>query len=137
MQLDPASLWTIIQPEHFDPSRRTLLSVLELLTRLYVQVPEEVAPEYDQVPGGAEGVRPDDARQRRSKITLEGILKQAADGIQPYYLRPKDGAVDWWAAYQIGQRVSPEFIGKDSKGAARVFITGDGTFALNFCMAFD
>ncbi|KAJ5985729.1 Phenol hydroxylase C-terminal dimerization [Penicillium canescens] len=104
---------------------RERISTGEYLTRLYVQVPEDVAPACDLVPGGGEGVRPDDARQRRSKITLEGILKQAADAIQPYSLRPKDGAVDWWAAYQIGQRVSPEFIVKDSKGAARVFITGD------------
>lgn len=116
---------------------RERISTGEYLTRLYVQVPEDVAPECDQVPGEAGGVKPDDARQRRSKITLEGILKQAADAIQPYFLMPKNGAVDWWAAYQIGQRVSPEFIVKDSKGTARVFITGDGRFAFNCCMDFN
>ncbi|KAJ6105113.1 hypothetical protein N7523_010187 [Penicillium sp. IBT 18751x] len=92
------------------------------LTRLYVQVPEIVAPESDQAP---DGFQPEDARQRRSKITLEGILKQAADAMRPYYIRPKQDAVDWWAAYQIGQRVSPKFSVKDSKGVARVFIAGD------------
>ena len=100
----------------------------EYLTRLYVQIPEDVAPGSNQMPNRAEDNKPEDARQRRSKITLEGILQQAADAIKPYTLRPRDRAVDWWAAYQIGQRVSPDFIAKDSKGVARVFITGDGMF---------
>lgn len=108
---------------------RERISTGEYLTRLYVQVPEDVAPESDQTPNGVEGVKAEDARQRRSKITLEGILKQAADAIKPYSLRPKEDAVDWWAAYQIGQRVSPEFIVNDSKGIARVFIAGDGKLA--------
>ena len=99
----------------------------EYLTRLYVQIPEDAAPGSDQTPK-TEDNKPEDARQRRSKITLEGILQQAADAIKPYTLRPREGAVDWWAAYQIGQRVSPEFTAKGSKGIARVFITGDGMF---------
>lgn len=109
---------------------RERIATGDYLTRLYVHVPENVLPDTDQVPNGADGVKPEDARQRRGKITMEGILKQAADAMQPYYIRPKNDVVDWWAAYQIGQRVSPEFIVKDSKGTARVFITGDGMFAL-------
>lgn len=73
----------------------------------------------------------DDARVRRQKVTKEGILKQAADAFKPYYLRPKsEESIDWWAAYQIGQRVSPEFIVKDSTGVPRVFIVGDGMCTL-------
>ncbi|KAJ5524244.1 Phenol hydroxylase C-terminal dimerization [Penicillium frequentans] len=97
----------------------------EYLTRLYVHVPETVVPDADQMVDGDEGGSCEDARSRRSKITLEGILKQAADAMKPYSIRPKEGAVDWWAAYQIGQRVSPEFIVKDAKRVARVFISGD------------
>ncbi|KAJ5649395.1 Phenol hydroxylase C-terminal dimerization [Penicillium longicatenatum] len=98
----------------------------EYLTRLYVHVPETVVPDTDQmVDGECKGGRCEDARSRRSKITLESILKQAADAMKPYSIRPKEGAVDWWAAYQIGQRVSPEFIVKDARGVARVFISGD------------
>ncbi|KAJ9243874.1 hypothetical protein DTO169E5_2216 [Paecilomyces variotii] len=83
----------------------------EYLTRLYVQVPGE---------GG------DDMRTFRSKVTLESILEQARAAFKPYYIKPKDNApIDWWAAYQIGQRVCPEFIVKDSKGIGRVFISGD------------
>ncbi|CAI7645357.1 unnamed protein product [Penicillium pancosmium] len=104
---------------------RERISTGEYLTRLYVHVPDIVPPEDDQLPAGETGSKADDARQRRSKITLEGILKQAADAMQPYYIRPKDGVIDWWAAYQIGQRVLPEFIVKDSKNAARVFVVGD------------
>lgn len=111
---------------------RERIATGEYLTRLYVHVPETVVPDADQMVDGEEGEggRCEDARSRRSKITLEGILKQAADAMKPYSIRPKEGAVDWWAAYQIGQRVSPEFIVKDGKGVARVFISGDGMFVL-------
>ncbi|KAJ5777009.1 Phenol hydroxylase C-terminal dimerization [Penicillium odoratum] len=98
---------------------RERIATGEYLTRLYVHVPETV----NHVDGDESG-EGEDARSRRSKITLEGILKQASDAMKPYYIRPK-GVVDWWAAYQIGQRVAPEFIVKDQKGVARVFITGD------------
>ncbi|PYH86793.1 thioredoxin-like protein, partial [Aspergillus uvarum CBS 121591] len=47
------------------------------------------------------------------------------------YIRPKrDDAIDWWAAYQIGQRVCPEFIVKDTTGACRVLTIGDGAIKL-------
>ncbi|KAI2669723.1 hypothetical protein CBS147355_9717 [Penicillium roqueforti] len=92
----------------------------EYLTRLYVHLPQTAEP------GGYQyGVNSESARQRRGKITLEGIMKQAADALEPYSFQAKDGVVDWWAAYQIGQRISPEFIVKDTKGVARVFIAGD------------
>ncbi|OJJ79210.1 uncharacterized protein ASPGLDRAFT_70227 [Aspergillus glaucus CBS 516.65] len=96
----------------------------ESLTRLYVLVPGAVKLDDNDV--GPPDVTLEDARVRRSKVTLENILKQAQDAFKPYYLRPKrEDAVDWWAAYQIGQRVSPEFIVKDSTGVGRVFIAGD------------
>ncbi|OKP09256.1 Phenol 2-monooxygenase [Penicillium subrubescens] len=104
---------------------RERISTGAYLTRLYVHVPETVVPDSDQVLDGNDDVKADDARQRRSKITQEGILQQAANAMKPYYIRPKDGVVDWWAAYQIGQRVSPQFIVNDSMSVARVFIVGD------------
>ncbi|PWY90296.1 phenol monooxygenase [Aspergillus sclerotioniger CBS 115572] len=98
----------------------------EHLTRLYVQVPGLAKPESDVTPGGAPPeLNVEDARIRRGQVTLEGILKQASDAFEPYHLRPKNGLIDWWAAYQIGQRVSPDFIAKDSAGVPRVFIVGD------------
>ncbi|GAA92208.1 FAD binding domain protein [Aspergillus luchuensis IFO 4308] len=99
----------------------------EYLTRLYVQVPGMASPNGDIVGAAATPISEiDDARVRRQKVTKEGILKQAADAFKPYYLRPKsEESIDWWAAYQIGQRVSPEFIVKDSTGVPRVFIVGD------------
>lgn len=105
---------------------RERIATGEYLTRLYVHVPETVVPDNDHVVDGNGDIKTEDARQRRSKITEQGILQQAADAMKPYYIRPKDGVVDWWAAYQIGQRVSPQFIVNDSKGIARVFIVGDG-----------
>lgn len=89
----------------------------DYLTRLYVQVPGDVKPDSDKI-----------ARERRSQVTEETILENAAAALKPYYIRPKkDGAVDWWAAYQIGQRLTHNFSVKDSKGINRVFIVGDGT----------
>ncbi|KAJ6003004.1 hypothetical protein N7451_005551 [Penicillium sp. IBT 35674x] len=90
----------------------------DYLTRLYVQVPGDVDPDNDQPLG--------DTRARRSKVTEKTIFDNAAKAFKPYYIRPKtDGAVDWWAAYQIGQRVTDSFSVKDSKGVNRVFIAGD------------
>ncbi|KAL3466088.1 FAD binding domain-containing protein [Aspergillus heterothallicus] len=94
----------------------------EYITRLYVHVPGAVES------GGTEADADlkKDAKGRRSKVTLDGILSQAQAVFEPYSIRPKrDDAIDWWAAYQIGQRVCPEFIVKDSSGIGRVFIVGD------------
>lgn len=93
---------------------RERIATGDYLTRLYVQVASDASSD-------------DDARARRKQVTLEGIFQHAAEAFKPYYIRPKaDGAVDWWAAYQIGQRVCSRFTVKDSKGVDRVFIVGDG-----------
>lgn len=105
----------------------------EYLTRLYVHVRDEVKPENDIVNDlDKNGQSKSDARARRERITLQGILAQAEEVFEPYYIRPRrPDAVDWWAAYQIGQRVSEQFTKKDSKGVNRVFIVGDGELLLS------
>lgn len=106
---------------------RERIATGDYLTRLYVQVPGVVNPDSD--------ASSDDARARRKQVTLEGIFQHAAEAFKPYYIRPKaDGAVDWWAAYQIGQRVSSRFTVKDSKGVDRVFIVGDGESSRRYRM---
>ncbi|OJJ70025.1 hypothetical protein ASPBRDRAFT_76652 [Aspergillus brasiliensis CBS 101740] len=103
---------------------RERIATGDYLTRLYVQMPDEATPDEDQKPVNES--TPKDARARRSQVTLDGIFQNAAEAFKPYYIRPKvEGAVDWWAAYQIGQRVSDRFTVKDSNGANRVFIVGD------------
>ncbi|KAL1970194.1 hypothetical protein VTN77DRAFT_5354 [Rasamsonia byssochlamydoides] len=102
---------------------RERIATGDYLTRLYVQVPGVVNHSDQSVSSNSAR---DDARERRKQVTLEGIFQHAAEAFKPYYIRPKaDGAVDWWAAYQIGQRVSSRFTVKDSKGVDRVFIVGD------------
>ncbi|ODH26657.1 hypothetical protein ACO22_04489 [Paracoccidioides brasiliensis] len=97
----------------------------DYLTRLYVQVHEDVNPENGQYDGSSNESAAD-AKTRRNKVTPESILKQVQSVLKPYYIKPKDNeAVDWWTAYQIGQRVADKFIVKDSKGVQRVFIVGD------------
>lgn len=107
---------------------RERIATGDYLTRLYVQVPGDVIPERDQQSETSTGPPPvADARARRSQVTEKTIFDNAAAAFKPYYIRPKkDGAVDWWAAYQIGQRVTDNFSVKDSKGVNRVFIVGDG-----------
>jgi hypothetical protein len=115
---------------------RERIATGDYLTRLYVQVPGDVIPDSDQQPENGTGTPPvADARARRSQVTEETIFENAAAAFKPYYIRPKtDGAVDWWAAYQIGQRVTDNFSVKDSKGVNRVFIVGDGMFSLSLCL---
>ncbi|KAL4945073.1 hypothetical protein BDV06DRAFT_231798 [Aspergillus oleicola] len=99
---------------------RERIATGDYLTRLYVQVPD------DEIEAGDDRKAKEGAKARRAGVTLESIFQNAAAAFKPYYIRPKeDGAVDWWAAYQIGQRVSDQFTVKDSKGVNRVFIAGD------------
>jgi phenol 2-monooxygenase len=107
---------------------RERIATGEYLTRLYVHVQEEVKPDNDiAAEEGVEGVKKSEAKARREKITMESILAQAQEVLKPYYIKPRrEDAVDWWAAYQIGQRVSDHFVKQDSKGVNRVFIVGDG-----------
>lgn len=87
------------------------------LNRLYIQIPGEEDLDHEQ----------EAARVKRSQITLEGILEHASAIFNPFKVRPKPGgAVDWWAVYHIGQRLLNNFIVKDSVGASRVFLVGDG-----------
>ncbi|KAL4917710.1 FAD binding domain-containing protein [Aspergillus aurantiobrunneus] len=99
---------------------RERIATGDYLTRLYVQVPEI------EIEAGDDRKAKEGAKARRAGVTLESIFQHAAEAFKPYYIKPKqDGAVDWWAAYQIGQRVSGQFTVKDSKGINRVFIAGD------------
>ncbi|KAI5293255.1 hypothetical protein KEM52_005705 [Ascosphaera acerosa] len=104
---------------------RERISSGDFLTRLYVLVPGAV----DNA-GSA-----DETKQRRQQVTLEAILEQARAVLKPYSIKVKEGTeVDWWAAYQIGQRITPKFSLKDSKGRDRIFIGGDAGQGMNVSM---
>ena len=115
---------------------RERIATGDYLTRLYVQVNIEVAA--DEISGGdvadpttMSTEARSKAKERRSKITMESILKQAQTVLQPYHIKLKENCdVDWWAAYQIGQRMTKNFAQKDSAGIPRVFISGDGRFII-------
>ncbi|OJJ43909.1 hypothetical protein ASPZODRAFT_2113935 [Penicilliopsis zonata CBS 506.65] len=104
----------------------------EYLTRLYVQIPGVVKADNDQEEEEEEGKgeaadkSKKEAKTRRNEVTLESILAHAEAAFRPYTIKPKGrDAVDWWTAYQIGQRVANEFAVHDSEGVNRVFIVGD------------
>lgn len=76
------------------------------LVRLYIQLTttEKI---------GAGGARAD-----RSKITPQSILEAAQRIIAPYKIDYRK--LDWWTAYQIGQRVGTQFSSHE-----RIFLAGD------------
>jgi len=98
----------------------------EYLTRLYVQIKQEIPTDVNENLE-AENAYKVSSKQRRSAITYQSILSQAEKVMYPYKIGLKAGTEpDWFAAYQIGQRMTPEFTMKDSEGIERVFIVGDG-----------
>jgi phenol 2-monooxygenase (NADPH) len=47
--------------------------------------------------------------------------------MKSYNIGSKENTVvEWWAAYQIGQRMTPSFSMRDENNVERVFIVGDG-----------
>lgn len=101
---------------------REQIATGEYLTRLYVQVLDEVEATQD---AGIDKKSAD--KKRRGAVTLDYIFEQARAVFAPYEIKIKEGTEpDWWAAYQIGQRMAPNFSAKTFDGLDRVFIVGDG-----------
>ncbi|KAH6989689.1 putative phenol monooxygenase [Ilyonectria sp. MPI-CAGE-AT-0026] len=102
---------------------RERISGGEYLTRLYVQVKDDIT-EGDESLGNMS--QKEKNQQRRQAITLDYIFNQANRVLAPYSIKVKEGTeVDWYAAYQIGQRMTSHFTSKDDEGLERVFIVGD------------
>lgn len=101
---------------------REQIATGEYLTRLYVQVPGEVIVDSDS---GTDKKSAD--KKKRGAVTLDYIFQQARAVLHPYDIKIKEGTrPDWWAAYQIGQRMTPKFSARTPDGIDRVFIVGDG-----------
>lgn len=83
------------------------------LVRLYIQLTT------------TEKIGEQDSRTDRSGITPEVILESAQRIIAPYKLDYRK--LDWWTAYQIGQRVGSSFGVHD-----RVFLAGDAVHTHRF-----
>jgi phenol 2-monooxygenase len=100
---------------------REQIATGEYLTRLYVQVPGEVAADQDS---GTDKKTAD--KKKRGDVTLDYIFEQARAVFSPYNISIKEGTTpDWWAAYQTGQRMSPKFSARTSDGIDRIFIVCD------------
>lgn len=104
---------------------RERIATGEYLTRIYAHMDE--TDSVDDRPGN---MSVDEAKQmakeKRMKVSVERILGQADQVLQPYGLKMKEGTEpDWWAAYEIGQRTCEDFIRKDKNGTPRVFLAGD------------
>jgi phenol 2-monooxygenase (NADPH) len=113
---------------------RERIATGEYLTRLYIQMDDVEIPDEplgrtrDPSLSEIENARKQ-ARGKRQRIQLETLFQQAEAVFQPYYLRMRDGQEpDWWAAYQIGQRMTNAFTKEDEHGISRVFVVGDGKF---------
>ena len=102
----------------------------EHLTRLYVQVPGEIEP---TICPNTDKKAAD--KKRRGAVTLDYIFSQARKVFAPYEIGIKEGTEpDWWAAYQIGQRMTSRFSLRTPDGFDRVFIVGDGMELLVSCI---
>lgn len=102
----------------------------DYITRLYVKFPPTPADEVENVVNmnGHTPGEHEEAKQRhyRATITLERILADADKCFKPHHMKQKAGTdVEWWTAYQVGQRVASRFEVKDSKQHPRVFLMGD------------
>jgi phenol 2-monooxygenase len=103
---------------------RERISSGQYLTRLYVQIKNEV-PAEESVPNDLLSRKK--SSNRRAAIRLDFIMKQGERVFAPYSFSIKNGTeVDWWAAYQIGQRMTSKFSMSDNAGQDRVIIVGDG-----------
>lgn len=109
---------------------REQIATGEYLTRLYVQVPGDVQPDSDVV--DTNGIdKKASSKKRRGAVTLDYIFDQAREVFAPYTISIKEGTrPDWWAAYQIGQRMASKFSARTPDGVDRVFIVGDGMSTL-------
>lgn len=76
------------------------------LVRLYIQLTTTEKKEGEE------------SRADRSKITPEAILQSAQRIMAPYKITYRN--LDWWTAYQIGQRVGTNF-----SASERIFLAGD------------
>ncbi|KAH6643237.1 putative phenol monooxygenase [Boeremia exigua] len=100
---------------------REQIATGEYLTRLYVQVPGEVNADQDC---GTDKKSAD--KKKRGAVSLDYIFQQARAVFSPYEIAIKEGTTpDWWAAYQIGQRMAPKFSARSPDGIERIFIVGD------------
>jgi phenol 2-monooxygenase len=98
----------------------------DYLTRLYVQIEGVIKTSVNESVEDEEAAKAN-SKQRRSAITYQSLLAQAERVMYPYKIALKAGTEpDWYAAYQIGQRMTPEFTLQDAEGIERVFIVGDG-----------
>ncbi|KAI9751570.1 MAG: hypothetical protein M4579_006005 [Chaenotheca gracillima] len=100
----------------------------EFLTRLYVQIDTQMLSQEQNgsVASESKDNAKDNAKAVRSAVSVDTILGQVRRVMSPYNVESRYGQnVDWWAAYQIGQRVTESFSMRDSANDERVFIVGD------------
>ena len=96
----------------------------ERLTRVYVPFSVQDKPDEGDAAARNEIVRR--TKDLRTSVTLEMILQKVEDLHKPFRMKQKPGLeVEWWACYQVGQRVASKMALKDSSGHARVFLIGD------------
>ena len=102
----------------------------DYITRLYVKFPPTPADEAEDAVAmnGQAPEELEEAKQRhyRATITLDRILARADECFKPHYMKQKAGTdIEWWTAYQVGQRVASRFEVTDSRQHPRVFLMGD------------
>lgn len=107
----------------------------DYLNRLYVPMkqvnsgesPERLEKKLGSTSGQERQEIEDEMKVQKWEVTSDRIFERVAEMFKPYYVKVKEGTeIEWWAAYQVGQRVAERFVQKDSTGMPRIFIVGDG-----------
>ncbi|PIL30414.1 hypothetical protein GSI_07601 [Ganoderma sinense ZZ0214-1] len=75
---------------------------------------------YIQQKADSDIIDPTTGRADKDRTSPEKILAQAQKILKPYRMEIKDGEVDWWTVYVIGQRVATKYSINE-----RAFIAGD------------
>ena len=96
----------------------------ERLTRMYVPFSVQDKPKEGNAAVRGEAVRK--TKELRKSVTLDSILQKVEDLHKPFRMKQKAGLeVEWWACYQVGQRLASKMALKDASGHPRVFLIGD------------
>ncbi|KAI1782487.1 FAD binding domain-containing protein [Ganoderma leucocontextum] len=75
---------------------------------------------YIQQDPDSDIIDPVTGRADKTRTSPERVLEQAQKILKPYKMEIKDGEVDWWTVYVVGQRVATKYSIHE-----RAFIAGD------------
>ncbi|KAI0364367.1 hypothetical protein BV20DRAFT_974565 [Pilatotrama ljubarskyi] len=106
------SIWGVVDllPDTDLPDIRSMTYIhSEQGTMFLIPRERDLVRLYVQQPDNSEVIDPTTGRVDKNKWSPEKILGQAQKMLRPYYMGIKDGHVEWWTVYVVGQRVAEKY----------------------------